>query len=210
MKLDRKDTNYIIGILVVLLICTLSVDLSGFKNFPKYLSFGANLSSLILSILAIIYAFNQSQEATRQNERVQDGLADINAKISSLLKIQDELIAIKENINNQIIELSSSVRDFKEISDSVQKIVNQLQENNGTISDELKKELKEVIKKIDKYEDKKSISIESKSYSPFSSNTVPYVDLSGTIDINDILNKDRQWKKEPSQIKITNTEKEIN
>jgi methyl-accepting chemotaxis protein len=208
MKLDRKDTNYIIGILVVLLICTLSVDLSGFKNFPKYLSFGANLSSLILSILAIIYAFNQSQEATRQNERVQDGLADINAKISSLLKIQDELIAIKENINNQIIELSSSVRDFREISDSVQNIVNQLQENNGTISDELKKELKEVIKKIDKYEDKKSISFVTPRHSSVSSNIEPYLDFSGNIDINNIYSG--LGKKEPSMFKIINTEEEKN
>jgi seryl-tRNA synthetase len=175
LKLDKKDISYIMGILIVLLIGSLTVDLSGFKNFPKYLSFGTNLTSIVLSILAIIYAFNQSQESTRQNERVQDGLSSINEKITNLVKIQDDLMSVRENINSQVVELSSSIQDFKEISSSVKDIASQLQVGDESDS-EINKQLQEVLQKIEKIEDKNSIKLSTGS--PKYKNLITY-DLAG-------------------------------
>lgn len=127
-KLDEKNQTihllYISGILTFLIIELLSYicvksDADG-KTITSYVSFAATLSSLILSIVAIIYSIVTNNKGDNVYAKIEQGVGDLRNSAGEISSITDTLydkLSTFERYLNQIEHLSedtnSTVKEMK-------------------------------------------------------------------------------------------------
>lgn len=132
-KLDEKNRSihllYISGILSFLIIELLSYicvksDADG-KTITSYVSFAATLSSLILSIVAIIYSIVTNNKGDNVYAKIEQGVGDLRNSAGEISSITDTLydkLSTFERHLNQIENLSEdtnlAVREMKEMKSS--------------------------------------------------------------------------------------------
>jgi hypothetical protein len=104
-KWRRQDLIWIFIIIIIILflvvaslIVILVKDKSGASD---YLSFAANFSSIILAVVAIVYAFFQTIQSSNQGALVQKTLQDINKEVIKLTDIKNDVLILRENGNTQ-------------------------------------------------------------------------------------------------------------
>lgn len=129
-KLDEKNRTihllYISGILSFLIIELLSYicvksDADG-KTITSYVSFAATLSSLILSIVAIIYSIVTNNKGDNVYAKIEQGVGDLRKSAGEISSITDTLydkLSTFERHLNQIENLSEdtnlAVKEMKEM-----------------------------------------------------------------------------------------------
>ena len=132
-KLDDKNRTihllYISGILSFLIIELLSYicvkcDADG-KTITSFVSFAATLSSLILSIVAIIYSIVTNNKGDNVYAKIEKGVGDLRNSAGEISSITDTLydkLSTFERYLNQIEHLSedtnSAVKAIKEMKSS--------------------------------------------------------------------------------------------
>lgn len=140
-KWTNKDWKWLLGILVfiisiliLIIIGVISVRLSDNIDIVNVISIGAGLVSMVLGIVAIIYAFIQSKESSNT-------LSKINEKVNKINGINDRLCTIDTQLQN----LNSPNINSTMFNDMFNDILN----DNSKIKDTLlntKKELSQIQK----------------------------------------------------------------
>lgn len=98
-KISKKDLIfgfiifYLINVIVLLVIWKIGTP----KEILDQVSFASSISSILLALIAIVYAFIQSKDASEQHHTVQKMLHGIMDQVQKLENIKEELSLIKDD-----------------------------------------------------------------------------------------------------------------
>ena len=134
----NKDWKWILGILIGF-ITLLLILILGKYNLEKYFSFASNMISIILAIVAIIYAFIESKKSSEYNLQQQNTLHEIDKKVLELENVVKEVELIRNNILDLKVNsegkynlIINSIETFKNKLDKYLSEINtQSQDNNN-------------------------------------------------------------------------------
>lgn len=161
----------VIVILALLLLGMITIFTTGIMIGGKVLidqiSFASSLTSIILAIMAMIYAFFQARESSQQNVQVQSSLNKIDDKVFELFTMKEDVSSLKKDIELQSEGVSSSISDMKEVIEEIKETAGELKTPNAT---EYNQKISAVEKKIDQLE-KKNIFVTAKGKSHRGTNT---------------------------------------
>jgi hypothetical protein len=137
MKNGKVHFYYIIGILIVLLIASLSVQWPNVAGLANIISFALTFASLILALIAIFQSLSSSNEVIRA----------ISSVVLSSEKIKLSADAIEQS-GTKLIELSSQIPErFQDVSqrlDENNEAIRQITEINKSVSSNKSKSEDEV------------------------------------------------------------------
>lgn len=129
----RKDDErpkihmyYISGLCIFIileLVTYICVNNDNATDIVSYISFASTLSSLFLSIVAIIYAIVSNNKGEAQYQKI-DRASD---KISTSL---DRFSFLSENLSGNISSILAKLDEIKNISDETNKAINQSNQQN--------------------------------------------------------------------------------
>lgn len=116
-KITKLHRNYIAGILGVAILFLLTSEYGGPNNgIFEYLSFGATITSLVLSILAIFVTVQSSSDLYKQFAKMDDAtntITSVSKKIQDTLtkisQAESELDKTSKNINEQIDKIVDEI-----------------------------------------------------------------------------------------------------
>ncbi|WP_312123681.1 hypothetical protein [Lysinibacillus boronitolerans] len=103
--ITKKDLFYIIVFLVFALVLVFSWRAGGINILVNQISLVGSVSSILLALIAIGYAFFQANNSSWENKQMLDTLSRVNEKVEELGIIKDEMVLIKNDISS-----------FKEVS----------------------------------------------------------------------------------------------
>ncbi|EOP93091.1 hypothetical protein OB969_00045 [Bacillus cereus] len=143
-------------ILLLLLMGMIAIFVTGYTTNGKVLidqiSFASSLASILLAIMAMVYAFFQAKESSQQSLQVNSSLEKIDGKIIELVTIKDEISSLRsileeqsEWINNSTEELENIVIDFKGTTEK----------NPKENKDELQRKIEDIEAKLNKIQENK-------------------------------------------------------
>ena len=140
-KVDRQKLHkyYISGILVFIiieLVTGICMDNNESSDILSYVNFAATLSSLILSVVAIIFTIVSSSRGEEQFKKI-DGASD------KVLGVSEKVSQALTEFVDKTVELGTSVSDYKNISielkDYIEEIlarVNAIQANTDDLKNQ--------------------------------------------------------------------------
>ncbi|MBA9029456.1 hypothetical protein [Peribacillus huizhouensis] len=114
-KITKKDLGYWILILIGLICIILTLKLSDNASAVDYIGFAATLTSLLLSVVAIIYSFYQNSTYTSTSEKLESSANKIKkitrelAAVSEVRSILEEMKLESQNFNHSLISLQQVV-----------------------------------------------------------------------------------------------------
>ena len=108
-SLYKIHTRYIIGILVVAIIGLLTVNWAQIKELEKYITFALTISSLVLALLAIIYAFYSNSGMSQNIGLLQLTSKDVTQSAAELSNATKVLNKQLESIPSMIAQVSDKV-----------------------------------------------------------------------------------------------------
>lgn len=135
---------FIFTIIITLLFIALFCNQVNVRN---YFSFGASVASILLALVAIIYAFLQSSESSQQNQATQQVLNEMYNKIVEVSLLKDDFSSLRDKIDSQPDSIVDSI--VPEIKKQLGDIKNSVV-LDGTEKDNKKIDTKEINTKIDK------------------------------------------------------------
>jgi hypothetical protein len=155
--LENKEkftkTNLVLGFIIIdlilLIVGIFTWKLYTYKEVIDQMSLVASISSILLALVAIVYAFFQTFSSSKQGEQLQNTLSNIDKKINELNEIKDEFGVIKdefglfrETSTNDKMELLKVITDMdSKMQGSIESVFNTLKEKQIEVPDELKKDI---------------------------------------------------------------------
>jgi hypothetical protein len=89
--INKLHFLYIVGILIAIIICLLTIDFGNNQNLLEYLSFALTVTSLFLSLLAIIYAYYSNSSFSETISTLNKSSNDIAYNSKNLEEITKQL-----------------------------------------------------------------------------------------------------------------------
>lgn len=147
-KIIRLHRNYIAGILGFAIIMLLTSKYGGPNNaIFEYLSFGATITSLVLSILAIFVTVQSSSDLYKQFTRIDNATDTINNASAKIDGTLSALQKVEANLTSSSSIISSQLEGFVEKIDEI--IKNRMKETESNITETIAESLNNVVKPID-------------------------------------------------------------
>lgn len=103
--ITKKDLSYIIAFLGITIVLVFSWRAGDISVLVNQISLVGSVSSILLALIAIGYAFFQANNSSWENKQMIDTLTLVNKKVEELGEIKDEMVVIKNELNS-----------FKEVS----------------------------------------------------------------------------------------------
>lgn len=140
-RLKEHDYKFCMVILFFLIVFVCTISMGNNDEVSKLLSFAGTLSSIILSVLAIILTLladkkaeyerlktdnlvshmdsyaNQIQESLQEAQDIVDKLEDLDRKVNDVLEKEKELVQVQKEIKADIAEYRKSTNDVPEVQD---------------------------------------------------------------------------------------------
>lgn len=150
-KIRRIDIFYwfLIIDLIVVVIAVLAWRAKNATEIINAVSVGSGMASILLALVAIVYAFLQTESSSRQNSNLQSTLSHINQKVHELGVIKDDLTSMKTELvsfrdlsttqNENVLDLISKLQ--KQDMSSVEGTIEKLREKKVDISETVQKEI---------------------------------------------------------------------
>lgn len=145
VKLLRTNTFYISGILVFVIIELVTAICMGnahHADILSFVSFAATLSSLIMSVVAIIFTIVYSNRGEDHymrldtaSDKVQGALAVFETKASDLDKSVDRFQTVSDDLVEQMGFIMDEIRDLKDKTDKLHDKTDKLLENDHAHQD---------------------------------------------------------------------------
>lgn len=139
-ELDKKDYNYIIVILVIVLIATIVQAFTNSGKIVAYASFAGTLLSIVLSVLAIFYAYSQTAASAAQSQKLTetaDTLKGLMPGISSASKQMTDSTQQISSASNQMTDategISAASKQVTDATDRMMKISSQLEDSQAKL-----------------------------------------------------------------------------
>lgn len=98
--IQKKDLFYIIVFLVFALVLLFSWRAGDISVLVNQISLVGSVSSILLALIAIGYAFFQANNSSWENRQMLDTLGRVNEKVEELGNIKDEMLIIKDELSN--------------------------------------------------------------------------------------------------------------
>lgn len=104
------------------------------------ISLVSSFTSIILALVAIIYAFFQSYSSSQQNQMLHDTLNKINQKIEELVSIKTDVADLRSELTNQLTTVLGGLEDTKATLDETDYDNNkeELNKKLSTLEDSIK------------------------------------------------------------------------
>ncbi|MED4782700.1 hypothetical protein [Brevibacillus choshinensis] len=135
-KVTKKDLYYIITILISIVIAVLTIRLGDNQNVINYFGFAGTLVSIILAIVALIYAFYQSSTYESTSSKLDSSAKKIEEATQHLEKV-NELNEVTATLKETYNLISSRVQQVQEVIYTIDKGVEEfaitIQNNLDTI-----------------------------------------------------------------------------
>lgn len=117
----KIHVGYIISILVSIIVVVVTVNWASIEGLVQYFSFALTLSSLILAILAITYAFQSTGSLSRSIEKISD--SSVAIKTSA-----DELRKTNRKLHEELAKIPGGIRAVEERVAETRGVVEKLAE----------------------------------------------------------------------------------
>ena len=101
---------YIISILVIIIICLIAIKWSEVYELVRIVDFAATLTSLVLALLAIVYAFYSNSSTVNNVYKLNEASNNINKTSQSLSLIVKELNSEVKQIHPVLKEVEKKTR----------------------------------------------------------------------------------------------------
>ncbi|MBH0346349.1 hypothetical protein BK731_16710 [Bacillus thuringiensis serovar muju] len=187
----------VIVILALLLLGMITIFTTGIMTEGKVLidqiSFASSLTSIILAIMAMIYAFFQARESSQQNVQVQSSLNKIDDKVFELFTMKEDVSSLKKDIELQSEGVSSSISDIKEVIGEIKETASELKTPDAT---EYNQKISAVEKKVNQLEKENQIVNNKGKYTFFAPKNKKVEDLFISYPLCDARNETDSEKKE--------------
>jgi len=118
------------------------------------ISFASSITSIILAVMAMIYAFFQSRESSQQNVQVQNSLGKIDEKIIELISIKEEFSSLRIDLEVQSTGVNSAIEEFKGLMENV-KDTNLNSDNLEDYASKFKNKIEEIEVDLNKIQENK-------------------------------------------------------
>lgn len=105
-------------ILVVVTTLYLTKYVIDYSFIMDQISLASGVASIILAIVAIIYAFFQSYESGKQSESLQDLLSQVSRKVEEIGPLKQEVADTKQEVKRSLMELQGSLASSYQQFDS--------------------------------------------------------------------------------------------
>jgi hypothetical protein len=112
---------YIVGMLLTIIIALLSVRLADLDRIPDYISVAGNLTSLVLAILAIVYAYFSNFSLT-------ESLANFSGLSSRISDAAKEVSDSSKGATRSSAEIASRTTELVQVSTTVARTMAELSE----------------------------------------------------------------------------------
>ncbi|MGL4742091.1 MAG: hypothetical protein ACRC41_15030 [Sarcina sp.] len=116
---DKKISilTHILTMLITAIVVAFIIKGAGNDGFVEKFSFGSTISSIILSVVAIIYTFVDGSKSTEANNTLVNSAKTIEGNLKDLDNLIDELKGMGNNIS-KITELSKMIKELIGKNDS--------------------------------------------------------------------------------------------
>lgn len=125
-KIQKLHTFYVTGILVFIIIELVTAICMGTENYPdilSYVSFAATLSSLIMSVVAIIFTIVTSNRGNDQikkldnaSDRISSTLDVFSEKATALDESVEAFKSTSEKLNEDLALVLNEIKDVKRMT----------------------------------------------------------------------------------------------
>ena len=133
-----KDFIYWIIGLVIAIIYLATVKLTKNSATVEYISFAATLISIILAIVAMVYAYMQGNQSSKNNTETQSVLTEIKTHVTGIGQLKTDIAISNEGI-----------KDVKALTDKLISGVNYVNQSDGKIEKLVKSKVDELTGTLD-------------------------------------------------------------
>lgn len=128
MKISKEQIKtYIIIIFITYIFFMFTFEGSSNAEFINLFSFGSTITSIILSVMAIIYAYVDSKASNEVNIKLVSSTEEIKNSVSKLSDIKNEFEKFSEDFGKKVNELQE---DVKYNNDYVKELAYSMEEKN--------------------------------------------------------------------------------
>ncbi|MBU8733447.1 hypothetical protein KM915_25885 [Cytobacillus oceanisediminis] len=124
---SREITMIFIFIIIQFIILTtilalafIFIKVTDSGTLINQISLVSGVTSIILAFVAIIYAFIQSYNATKQNSAINGTLEKVSLKVNELITLKTDIADLKENLPLKLTHLIQNIEETKESVESVE------------------------------------------------------------------------------------------
>jgi hypothetical protein len=103
----------VIGITIVAL-AFIFIKVTDSGTLINQISLVSSVTSIMLAFVAIIYAFIQSYNATKQNSAINGTLEKVSFKVNELITLKTDIADLKENLPLKLTHLIQNIEETKE------------------------------------------------------------------------------------------------
>jgi hypothetical protein len=166
-KITKREMIYIFIITQLIIFMALGgvaliyMKVTDSTTLINQVSLISGVTSIILALIAIVYAFFQSYDSSKQNTLVNETLIRVSTKVDELISLKTDMASMKSDITSQLAEVAAGLEETKASVDEEEEIP----EVN-------KKEINEKISGIQEYI--KDISISSNNKTTHLNRTLRY------------------------------------
>ncbi|WP_282937187.1 hypothetical protein [Paenibacillus sp. RC67] len=143
-KMSKKDLIYgfIIVDLTILLLAVAVWKFHTSREVIDQISLGSALTTILLAVVAMVYSYIQTLEASAQNRMVQQALGKISEKVDEFGKMKEELITLRQDTRTYNEHILESLNRFvEEGADHIDSIFKVLRERGLEVPEEVEKDI---------------------------------------------------------------------
>ncbi|MGW6383234.1 hypothetical protein [Peribacillus butanolivorans] len=130
----------------ILVLAFIFIKVTDSTTLVNQISLISGVTSIILSFVAIIYAFIQSYSSSKQNTTVNIALEKVSEKVDELVTLKTDIADLKENLPYKLSHMIQNIEETKESVENTQAegvskdiIYSRLQELQNSLEDMLSK-----------------------------------------------------------------------
>lgn len=109
---EKKDFWYCVAILTLIIILLTSVILFDYKDFSNKLELASTLTSIILSVIAIIFSLVESSNSKEINSTIFRSVNQIQCTTKDLSDVSNNIKNMSNSLNEKINHLNKNVIDL--------------------------------------------------------------------------------------------------
>ena len=125
-KLYRIHFIYTIGILILSIIGLMTVKWGQIPKLVEYITFALTLTSLTLSLLAIIYSLVS-------NGRLSESIGSLDSVTKDVLSSSSTLSEVTKELDRKVDDIPQSLKTMEERTEKTHKLIEEIQTTNQSM-----------------------------------------------------------------------------
>lgn len=128
-KIFKIHISYIIGFLITMIIGLITIKWNNIPNLVDYITFALTLSSLVLSLLAIIYSFVS-------NNKFSESIGALNNVSDEVLDSSKKLNLITDDLSIKVAEIPEHLKNVEEKAEKTHQLIEsmKIEKENTSVS----------------------------------------------------------------------------